>query len=64
MKCCIMTKEKVNMKNLCLVILLVFGPLYIYGDGTIYGEKVQDHFEFLQTDKGYKLVGVSVRSKE
>lgn len=32
-------------------------------DGTKNNEYVQDHFEFLRTQDGYKLVGVSIRSQ-
>ena len=32
-------------------------------DGKNKGKSVQDHFEFLRTDKGYKLIGISIRSE-
>ncbi|MDD5359531.1 MAG: hypothetical protein PHI02_04635 [Sulfurovaceae bacterium] len=32
-------------------------------DGKNKGKSVQDHFEFLRTDKGYKLIGISIKSE-
>ncbi|CUV66478.1 hypothetical protein (fragment) [Sulfurovum sp. enrichment culture clone C5] len=32
-------------------------------DGMNKNNEVQDHFEFLRTDKGYKLIGISIKSE-
>jgi hypothetical protein len=58
------SKEFVSYYDNCGDALTSRYPVInIVVDGKNKGGYVQDHFEFLRTDDGYKLVGVSIRSK-
>lgn len=58
------SKEFVSYYDNCGDALTFKYPVMnIVVDGMNKNNEVQDHFEFLRTNKGYKLIGISIRSE-